>query len=189
MDSFVQDRDALESWIQLSKKSQNALIVSSLGKIQIPSSLTIKALKKNKKEFTVRTQEEILARMNEIKDDDFFGFETGDLVDYLDFEHAQPFLQEDVVKKQWEDRDKFTPEERIKDYMNFAWEKANNKRGISASRSISHMRAWLWLAGNQELLDFSNEDDNYAPYGKPILSKICEYYGLTDQDNGDTSCS
>jgi len=34
---------------------------------------------------------------------------------------------------------------KIVDYMPFAWEKANDERGLSAIRSIEHMKAWTWL--------------------------------------------
>lgn len=58
------------------------------------------------------------------------------------------------------------------DYMSFAFEKANNFRGISASRSMSHYSAWTWLIGD----DFGNLLD-YEYYGKDNLVEICEKYG------------
>lgn len=135
----------------------------------------------------MRTQAEIVARITSLKDEDFFGFETSDLIDYLDYEHAKQYLKPEVTEEQWNKREQKPPVEAIKGYMNFAWGKANDKRGLSAGRSVSHFRAWLWLACNDELLNFVNEDDNYAPYGKPILAKISEFYGLPNEDNGDTS--
>ena len=83
----------------------------------------------------MRTQEEILARINEIKGKDFFGFETSDLIGFLNYENAKPFLKEGVKKSAWK-IEKRTPKEIMIDYMPFAWEKANNKRGISASRNM-----------------------------------------------------
>lgn len=150
-----------------------------------------KIVKKTMKKpvLTQRTQAEIVARIEFIKADDFFGFETSDLIDFLDYEHAKPYIKPEVTKEQWEKRDHKTPEEHIKSYMNFAWDKANNKRGLSAGRSVSHYRSWTWLACNDELLNFINSDNNYAPYGKPILAKICEYYKLPNEDNGDKSTS
>ncbi len=74
----------------------------------------------------------------------------------------------------------------MQDYMSFAWEKANDKRGISANRSIDHFKGWLWLLGDEEGLRYLKV--NYAPYGKPGLAYVCKKYGFKDEDNGNTSC-
>jgi len=74
----------------------------------------------------------------------------------------------------------------MKDYMSFAWEKANDKRGISANRSIDHFKGWLWLLGDEEGIEYLKA--NYVPYGKPGLAYICKKYGCKNEDNGDTSC-
>ena len=123
-----------------------------------------------------RTQDEILARIKERKPDDFFGFEVSEYVPFLDYKYAKPFLKPEVTREEW-DKDRITdPVFLIKDYMPFAWEKANGCRGISASRSLSHMVAWLWLAGEDELAKATDGDYNH--YGKEKLIKICEHYGL-----------
>lgn len=137
----------------------------------------------------VRTQEEILQRIEDRKDDDFFGFETGDYVDFLTFENAKPFLKEGVTKSQWEkkyNRPLTDPVKEIKDYMEFAWDKANNCRGLSAGRSLNHMVAWLWLAGEDEFLKEHNNLEDYEFYGKPQLIAICEKYNIDwkQYDNG-----
>jgi len=62
--------------------------------------------------------------------------------------------------------------------MPFAWEKANGCRGISASRSLRHMVAWLWLDGQDEFLEKWNDLRDYEYYGKPQLIAICELYGI-----------
>lgn len=66
-------------------------------------------------------------------------------------------------------------------YMPFAWDKANNGRGFSASRSMSHYQAWIWLAGD-DIGDLSE----YDSYGKDNLVKICKHYGWdhSQWDNG-----
>ena len=74
----------------------------------------------------------------------------------------------------------------MKNYMSFAWDKANNKRGISANRSIDHFKGWLWLLGDEEGIEYLKA--NYASYGKPGLTYICKKYGFKNEDNGDTSC-
>lgn len=128
----------------------------------------------------MRTQQEIVDRIEAVKNEDFFGAETGDLLNALDFEHAKPYLKPGVTPEQWVDAASQTAEKVIEDmrnYMGFAWGKALDQRGLSASRSISHFRAWLWLLEDEELLAFIN-GDNYAQYGKPILRAICEKYGF-----------
>lgn len=127
-----------------------------------------------------RTQEEIVNRIEELKDLDFFGFQRSDLIEYLDFEHAKPYLKDDATKEQWDKvvDEREDPVHMIKDYMEFAWEKANGCRGISAGRSLDHMKAWLWLAGEDEFLEEHNHFENYEYYGKPQLIAICEKYDI-----------
>lgn len=126
----------------------------------------------------IRTQDEIVAHMNKIKEDDMFGFQTGDLIGFLDFEHARPFLKDMVTKEYWDLIGKpADPEVQILDYLPFAWEKANNCRGLSASRSISHFLAWIWLIDDNFYKEiYKEEDENYQYYGKDILVMISEKY-------------
>lgn len=129
----------------------------------------------------MRTNDEILARVESIKDRDWLGFETGDLIVRLPFDIAKPYLKEGVTENQWDvdPRDKDSLINEMRDYMPFAWEKANNCRGISASRSMSHYSAWVWLAGD----DLGDLHD-YDYYGKDNLVMICKHYGF-DYDQLD----
>lgn len=123
---------------------------------------------------TTRTQDEILVRIKTVEKDDFFGFQTGDLIEFLTYENAKPWLKEGATAEQW--KHLTDPVERLKDYMPFAWDKANDCRGLSAGRSLEHMKAWVWLDGNIDLLTQIEEDYEY--YGKPHLVKICQAYGV-----------
>ena len=125
----------------------------------------------------MRTQEEIVKRIHERRGGDLLGFEVNIYLHYLDYEHAKPFLKKGVESKDWE-QEKETPAEKIKGYMDFAWDKANNCRGISAGRSLQHMVAWLWLDGQDKFLKEWNDLRNYEYYGKPQLIAICELYGI-----------
>lgn len=128
---------------------------------------------------TKRTQEEIVAKIAEVKSRDWMGTITSDLLEFLDYDHAKPYLKEEVTADKWKeiiDTVK-APAEQIKEYMEFAWEKANNYRGISAGRSLEHMYAWLWLDGQDEFLA-DNRLDDYEFYGKDHLVSICNLYGL-----------
>lgn len=132
----------------------------------------------------LRTQEEIIERIKWLTEEqfrDFFGAARGDLVEFLTFENAKPFLRPDVTEESWNEIRKDATLENIKlavaDYMPFAWEKANNCRGISAQRSIDHMKAWLWLTGDDKALD-DLEAVQYEHYGKEKLIFVAEYFGL-----------
>jgi hypothetical protein len=130
----------------------------------------------------MKTQEEILQRIEEVKENDFFGHQRHDLVSYLEFENAKPFLKEGVTVEQWQVETK-TPKEKMTDYMEFAWNKANDKRGLSAARSMDHYTSWLWLDGDEELYKTLSD---YEYYGKPQLIEICKYLGIehTQYDDG-----
>ena len=122
----------------------------------------------------MRNDKEIIDRINERKNSDYFGFECSDLVSRLPFSLAKQFLIEGAVESEWEisPRDKESILKEMLVYMPFAFEKANNERGLSASRSMSHYQAWVWLAGDDlgDLLE-------YEFYGKDNLVMICKHYG------------
>jgi len=124
----------------------------------------------------MRTQQQILERIGQVADD-FFGFQRNDLLGFLDYKHAKPFLKDETTKDEWENdgREKRDPREIMIDYMDFAWDKANSKRGLSAARSMDHYTSWLWLDGDEELHKTLSD---YQFYGKPQLIEICEYLGL-----------
>lgn len=124
--------------------------------------------------MTNRTQAEILKRIEEIKDQDFFGFQVNDLVCFLTYENAKPWCREGVTESQWAQHTDAA--ELIKGYMGFAWNKANECRGLSAGRSLEHMKAWVWLDGKADLLEQIEQDYEY--YGKPHLVKICQAYDI-----------
>ena len=138
------------------------------------------------KENAVRADEEILARIEQVKPNDWLGTQTNDLVMVLPFAAAKPFLKDDAVEGDW------SPEGRARDcvlvrmleYMPFAWEKANNERGLSAGRSMDHYTSWIWLLGD-DLGDLTE----YQFYGKDNLVRICEQYGWdhSQWDDGERS--
>ena len=126
-----------------------------------------------------RTQQQIVQRINEIAKEDMFGWQTNDLIFYLDYDHAKEFIRQEVDAEEWANicgGVPLDPVASIRNYMSFAWDKANNCRGISAGRSIEHMKAWLWLDEQDDLLAFIEKGYDY--YGKPQLVKVCEHYGI-----------
>jgi hypothetical protein len=137
----------------------------------------------------VKTEAEILARIEAVKKDDWLGTMLSDLVHYLPYNAAKPFLKEGITEEQWAKSisDVLPPIEAIKDYLPFAWDKANNQRGISAGRSIDHIRTWLWLAGYGTLVD--TEFKEYEYYGKRLLviASIISGFDWKEHDDGDWS--
>lgn len=131
----------------------------------------------------MRTQEEIVARIKSPISDDFLGTHKEDLIDFLEFEHAKEFLGDEYVSKVLDGTEKYevqqkTPAELIVDYLPFAFGKAENERSISASRSIDHMKAWLWLDESPLSEQVDNDEIEYSPYGMPILEAIAEQYNF-----------
>ena len=131
----------------------------------------------------MRTDAEIIARIKERSQHDPLGFETSDLLSFLSAEAVWPFLKEGVDLTEWtpQPQDRETMLKMMHEYMEFAWKKANDGRGISAMRSMHHYMAWTWLLGD----DLGNLLD-YQYYGKDNLVKICKHYGWdhTKWDDG-----
>ncbi|WP_084539620.1 hypothetical protein [Azorhizobium doebereinerae] len=122
----------------------------------------------------MRTDDEIIARVKAITPLDHFGFKASDLVATLPFETASQFLDRNANAWSWEQapRDADAVLARIVSYLPFAWRNANNRRGLSAMRSLDHMTAWLWLLGHDVDLG------RYTHYGKPQLRAISEAVGF-----------
>lgn len=124
----------------------------------------------------MRTQQEILSRIEQRKKGDPLGFEWPIYFESLTFENAKPFIKEDATKESWgEPKTVESIRQEAIEYMPFAWEKANDCRGISANRSIYHYMAWLWLLGED---GFDDLFDSYEYYGKPQLERVCKYFVL-----------
>lgn len=124
----------------------------------------------------MRTDKEIIDRIAEVESEDWLGTQRNELVCRLPFDKAKQWLRSAVTETEWRPlvkaRDRETILSEMLNYMPFAWEKANNCRGISASRSMEHYSAWIWLLGD-DLGDLSD----YQYYGKDNLVAICNKYG------------
>lgn len=71
----------------------------------------------------------------------------------------------------------------LKEDVDFGFEKALNKRGISASLMYECVSMWNWIL-EEGLEDF----DDYAQYGLPLFKATAVKYGFENQigdDNGD----
>ena len=124
----------------------------------------------------MRTQQEILDRIKKRRPDDSLGLEVPYYFPALDFEHVRSSLKSGATEEEWKSAmmtEEDTRAEAIR-YMDFAWEKANDCRGLSAWRSLAHYVAWMWLLGYENTERWLN----YTYYGKPQLIEICELLGL-----------
>lgn len=128
--------------------------------------------------LAARTTDEIVARIKSVEATDAFGFQVSDLVLALPFDAAKPWLRDDATSDDWvvTGADPEAALNLAHDYMDFAWGKANDQRGISAWRSLCHMQAWLWLARQDSLIERLRLEE-YSHYGKPQLRAICEHFG------------
>jgi len=134
----------------------------------------------------LRTQEELAAKFNELQNGGgMFDFRPEVLMNYLTFESAKPHLKEEYVKeveagaKQWEQITTIEKcAEEFLDYMKFAWGKAEDERGISASRSVQKLGMWLWIMNRDDLRRIIEDDDLYNPYGAPALIEVCNQMGI-----------
>jgi hypothetical protein len=136
----------------------------------------------------VRTYEEIAEKCRDTESS--FGFHLEVLVPYLPYKYAKDFLKEDVVEEEWDKKVIPLTEDNVKrdmgDYMEFAWGKVIDHRGLSASRSVEKMAEWCWLLGDDESVEFAETDGNYAMYGAPILNFMCQKHGFpVPEDNDD----
>lgn len=120
----------------------------------------------------VRTQDEIVKRVANLAGKDAFGWSRELLITFLDFEHARPFLVESATEDQWGSPSS-DPRHELIEYLEFAWEKAHDARGISAGRSVDKIEQWLWLAGEDEVLARFMAA-SYSPYGIPRLRVVTE---------------
>ena len=127
-------------------------------------------------ELTTRTQDEILQKLGGLKRVDFFMFEIFDLLVYLTYENARMYQGDNFDKRSWAELDVMPPEQRITEYLPFAWGKANDCRGLSANRSISHLRAWAWLMNDGSYDELTSI--KYEYYGKPQLVYMSKKTGV-----------
>lgn len=85
---------------------------------------------------------------------------------------VKPFTRENVLAQLQED-------------VEFGFDKALNKRGISSSFMFECVRFWNWVL-EEGLEDW--DEDNYAMYGLPLFKATAVKYGWDNpigDDNGD----
>lgn len=122
-----------------------------------------------------RTVQEIRERIEKIAKRDLFGTEQSRLIYALPWDDARDYLVKDASRERFEEGAQ-TPEDGIRGYLPFAIGKAEDHRGLSAGRSVSHMQGFVWLMGDEA---YGKVDwENYPNYGVPILKQCAELVGF-----------
>lgn len=133
----------------------------------------------------MRKPEEIKKFMEKFSKEDFFGVIRQDCISCLPYEAASEYLSEEVTADAWDaiylKNDKEIIDEIIQ-YLPFAYNKAENERGLSAIRSLQHFLAWFYCLGVDEMVSTIHYmmNSDYAPYGMPVLKRIEKWL----RDNG-----
>lgn len=144
--------------------------------------------------LVLKTQEELAKKFEQITEEakgKIFDFRLEVLMPYMEFETAKPFLKQEAIDlvtsgvEPWEygKNDIKAIIKEFLDYMQYAWGKAMNQRGISAVRSIQKLSVWLWMLGREDLEDIIDADNLYNPYGAPALVLVCDILGIIVPDD------
>lgn len=71
--------------------------------------------------------------------------------------------------------------------LDFAFEKALNRRGISSGLMFEVMKMWAWVLDDWPSL-INWPDENYAQYGLPLFKAFAQHYNLPNpigEDEGN----
>lgn len=133
----------------------------------------------------MKTIEEILSYESQALDER----DLNRLADFMTVDQMKPLGYTPQEPGSWKPEE-FTRENvmtRLTSDLSFAFEKALNKRGLSAGMMFSVIKMWMWvLDEHEDLVNWS--DDNYAQYGLPYLKAVALRYNLENpigDDAGD----
>lgn len=121
---------------------------------------------------------------------EFKSFDGRDLVRLADFMTVEQLAQKEITFKDPSKLDAHVPLsmtreavlERLKVDLEFAFNKALDKRGLSATCMFYVIMMWNWIL-QEGLEDFS--EDTYAQYGLPLLKATAVKYGFTNPIGDD----
>lgn len=136
----------------------------------------------------MKTLDQILDKYQSLGDDidDTLEFYSSDLLQFVPFRYAYPYLKEKMTPAEWEEYYKPLSKKNVKqvmkEYMSFAWGKCCGERGLSALRSIAHYRAWIWILDDKTAIEYLDNYRNYTCFGAPMLQFICKRYKWKWQD-------
>ena len=118
--------------------------------------------------------------------DDLFRFKREVATNFLQFDEVKHLFDLDgkeekvkEIKSKWHTIGSVAEgAQDFLDYMVFAWMKARDGRGISASRSIDKLSTWMRILSRADVAEALEDEELYAPYGKPALIKACKMLGI-----------
>ena len=138
--------------------------------------VTEEFIKNNNLAINIETAKSVL------NEGDIFNKEVA--VYFLPFEVLKSYYKEHSVNTEENDEDwrqitdiKEAAQDFL-DYMVFAWKKAIDEKGVSASRSIDKLSAWMRILGRTDIAEILDNDDLFYPYGRPALKKACQILGI-----------
>jgi hypothetical protein len=100
----------------------------------------------------------------EEKDLELFGFKVNDGIKWI----PKEYTKENILQQ-------------LKLDVDFGFEKALNKRGLSSSLMYEVVKMWMWVL-DDELMNF----DNYSMYGLPLFKAVAIKYGFDNPIGNDS---
>lgn len=148
--------------------------------------VTLEFIERNNLAINIQVAKEIAILQ---RDNDFFNFQQEVAIDFLSLNECQGILDEEYFQKvkcgeiEFEYiSDVAEAAQDFLDYMVFAWGKAMDERGLSASRSLMKLSAWMEILGRKDIAEILQDAGLYAPYGRPALRKACQLLGIECPD-------
>lgn len=131
-----------------------------------------------------RTETEVVEHLRAIRDD-FFSWKWEVLATHLSADAVREFCKPDADLSDWTPRPLHVEAvfAEFVEYLDFAWGKALDERGISAERSVDKLGEFLWLLGEDEVLARFTAA-GYAMYGAPKLAVLSDAYNRPIPDGG-----
>jgi hypothetical protein len=143
----------------------------------------------NKNNFSLIPPDEIVEILDNDNEEDFLGFKRQVYLDFLPWDLAKKYFKIEYIQAVEKGEEEYShvgsvPEatQDFLDYMVFAWMKAMDERGISASRSIQKLSAYMIVLGREDVSKILEDDSSYNPYGRPALKEACEILGISYPD-------
>jgi hypothetical protein len=132
--------------------------------------------------MTSRTQDEIKARYE--AENDMFGFAREVLAESMNLTSLAAHGYDITQLDGWEPVAGDKLETNAREYLDFAIEKIEGHRGISASRSVDKLTAYAWLLGRDDVVQAMAEA-GYAQYGAPKIKAFATTLGWRWPDDVD----
>jgi len=148
--------------------------------------VTEEFVKDNNLSINIDNVEKIMSE----KEKDFFGFKTEVAIHFLPFDKVKKYYKDEFVKMVEEGKEEAPKQttdvyeacQDFLDYMVFAWMKAMDERGHSASRSVLKLATWMRILNRTDVAEVLEDDNIYSPYGKPALIEACKMLGIKYPD-------